>query len=606
MKINNSRIAGFSLVEVMIATLVLGIGILAVSKLQTSLLRSGSDANQRSVAASIAQRKIDDLRRFTYTTTSDSSNTADSWSKDITSPLSLAFTHIIDDEGGLVAPSTITVANQNYVLSWEVDNYYYSGDNTIATTTPSGSAHPNFKTVHVVVNWGGVGDTTNNVVSFDTVIDSYDFKNTDLGGNTISTGEGPVVDYDPLAAPDVVPIALGIDGLKKETSKPLPDVSKKGDSTLVQFETVTYNPDDDTQRREEFRTLACNCKTSGSTENNSVIYGYVTWDDVDEKIIDITTTITLTGSDIISKIVVDNSGGEDQDDACTFCCRDGADLSSSSFKVCRLKRIDGVLRIIDPWKLVAFNMIPASYFNDSDGISTMTTTLQNENIDKYSSYVTTTVRNILGATGSPSAFDSYSTINKTFINDTAVFTNNSGTIEHLKFLQSLTTNYRDIQVRGVYMDYPPTGVFTQITGQTTYYDASTVPLDRVPFYEVNLTQLAGWVPDVWDDTNDDATGDLTFDSDYTDNHDKMTSLCNPENPSPTTRNYVTNEEFFDDPGGGLFTTCNNASRGEFHPITTTSAETISSRIYTGSDGIVDRNISSNTTVDISLDLQVNP
>jgi len=599
MTMSKSNQRGFSLIEVMLAVLVLSVGILGVSKLQGQLVRGGAEANQRSIASNLIQQKSDDLRRFVYLTT-PSPAVPDAWTTALATPTSLAFVHIASNEGGLIDPGNQTIGNINYDLSWKVNNYYYSADNAIATTTPNGDKFPSFKTAHIVVNWSTVS-STNNVVSFDTIIDAYSLASTDLASDTSTSGTGPVVDYDPLAAPDVVPISLGIDGLQKETSKPLPDVSKKGDSTLVKFETVTYNPNNDTQRREEFRTLACNCTKQSATPTSSIIQGYVTWDPIDETIVDVTTT---TSKSVIKTKPV--TGGEVQDDACTFCCRDGEDVvttGNTTFKVCRYKRIDGVLRITDPWKLVAFNMIPASYFNDSAGLTGMTTALQGENIDRYSSYITTTVRNILAATGSKSALNSYSTVDLAFINDTTTFTNNSGAIEHLLFNNG-TANKRDIQVRGLYMDYPPNGIYTQITGQTTYYSAANVPLDRVPFYEVNLTQLAGWIPDVWDDNANNSDGDLTFDSDYTDNHDKMDASCDPENSAPTTRNYVTNEEFFDDPGGGLFTTCNNASRGKFYPIAITTAETITSEIYTGSDGIIDRNISGNTTVDISLDLTV--
>jgi len=607
MKHTYSTSSGFSLIEVMLAVLVLSIGILAVSKLQTTLIRSGGDANHRATAASIAQKKINDLRRFVYITTSDISTPVE-WdglaANSVTSlkyPLSLAFAHIDDNKGGRIQAGDIASGSDTFTLSWTSDDYYYSTVNSIATLTAVAD-DPSFKKVHIVVRWDGVGDNTNSVVSFDTIVDSYSFVNTNLGGATVTGGTGPVVAYDPLAAPDVIPVELGIGELLKETSKPLPDVSKKGDSTMVKFETVTYNSQNNTQRREEFRTLACKCKTSGSTKTSSYLFGYVTWDNIEGTITDITTTINLSVSDQISKVAVDNGGGEDQDDACTFCCRDGADLAGD-FKVCRLKRIDGVLRITDPWKLVGFNMIPASYFNDSDGLSGMTTTLQDANISKYSSYVTTLVRDILAATGSSAALNSYATIDLSFINSTTNFTNNAGSIDHLLFDDG-SANHRNIQVRGVYMDYPPSGIFTQITNQTTHYSAADVPLDRVPFYEVNLTQLAGWVPDVDVLKSGANTGDQSFTTAYTDQHDDMdNSSCNQTDTPSSGRNYITNEEFFY-AGGGTTTTCSNASRGEFYPITPVSAESITSEIYTSSDAIVDRNISSNTTVDVSLDLQV--
>lgn len=595
MIMNRSNHSGFSLIEVMLAVLVLSVGILGVSKLQGQLIRSGAEANQRSVASNLIQQKSDDLRRFVNLTTSNI-DIPDVWANTL-SPTSLAFVHIASNEGGLIAPGNHTVGNVNYDLQWQVKDYIYAGNDSIAIETPA--ALPSFKMVHIVVSWDSVSPI-NNVVSFDTIIDSYNLANTALGGQPASAGSGPDISYDPLAAPDVLPVTLGVDGLKKETSKPLPDVSKKGDSTLVKFDTVTYNPNNDTQRREEFRTLACKCNSAGSTPTESILKGLVTWDNIDKRIIDLAVETPPTTN--IVRTNVDNGGGEDQDDACTICCRDGADGSDPHFKVCRLKRIDGVLRVFDPWKLVAFNMVPASYFNDSHGHPDMTTTFQSENIAKYSTYVTTTVRDILAATGSRNAFNNYSTVDLSFINDTDDFTNDGLLIEHL--LHYVGDPGRNIQVRGVYMDYPPDGIFTRIIGQTTYYDSSTVPLDRVPFYEVNLTQLAGWVPDVVEvvnTTNND--GDLTFTQPYPEQHDTMDNSCTQPVTPPTDRNYVTNEAFYEG-SGGVYTTCHNASRGRFNPVVSTPSKTITSQVYTGSDGIVDRSITGNTTVDVSLDIEV--
>jgi len=596
---------GFSLIEVMIAVLVLGIGILAVSKLQSSLIKSGSDANYRSVASSIAQKKIEDLRRFVHLTTVND-DVPDIWSAAL-SPTSLAFDHIANNQGGIIPSGTYSVdSGITYTLSWSSDTYYYSATNSAPTTTVSDE--PAFKLIHVIAKWVGVGDNTNSVVSLDTVIDAYNPAFTDLGTSTIAGGEELKVDYDPLTAPDVVPITLDADGINKETSKPLPDLSRKGDSTLVTFDTVTYSTSFDTLRREEFRTVACKCKTG--TTNNAPIIGYTTWDTAEETLTDIT-TVDHTGT--INKTDVDTA--QDTNNECYICCPQADDVTGSDFKVCRLKRVDGILRAFSPWKLVGFNMIPASYFNDSDGLSGMTSTQQAMNIALYSNYVTSLIRDVLAANGSASDLDNYLTINTSFINQTNTFKNtgpyiSTTSVDHLAFVAG-NANNRQIQVRGVYMDYPPSGIYTTevISPSTTItYSAVNVPLDRVPFYEVNLTQLAGWIPDIQDNNNVNANndGDLGFDSDYTDNHDEMDADCVSENINtpPTTRNYVTNEEFFGIQGAGTFVTCNNASRGVFYPISTTAQKIIESRIFTGSDGIVDRKINNNATIDISLDLEV--
>lgn len=612
MKMNASNIKGFSLIEVMLAVLVLSVGILGVSKLQTSLIRSGSDANHRSIAASIAQRKVDDLRRFVYVNTSAATGSWDAINVDpdsgLKSPTSLAFANIADNKGGRLPSGTIDNA---YELSWSSADYYYADDNEIASTTAT-TPIPAFKAVHVKVSWDGVGSNTNNVVSFDTIIDSYNLSNTGVGQLSAIAGTGPLVAYDPLAAPNVIPITLGIDDLKKETNKPLPDVSRKGDSTLIQFDTVTYAPDFNTQQRESFSTVSCLCTQAGAgTADNSQIAGLTTWDVSLNRNVDITYITNVS----IARTVVDNIvDGQPQVDECTICCEDGPDVETigdTTFKSCRLKRIDGILRILQPWQLVGFNIIPASYFNDEDGgVTNMTATIQEENIERYSVYVTALIRSRLAASKNADEFKADTTVNSDFIDETYSFTNNSGAIDHLLFaaqagnLSDAAAAARDIQVRGVYMDYPPNGIYTNTL------DTSTVPLDRVPFYEVNLTQLAGWIPDISEGrdqtgSNSGHIGDLDFTSNtdgYTAQHDDMDNTSCTQGDSPSfNRNHVTNEEFFFN-NGGTFITCPDASRGRFNPVII-DVTTVSSQIYTSNDGLVDKKINNEEIQTVGIGLK---
>lgn len=565
--INNPNQKGFSLIEVMIAVLILGIGILAVSKLQGTLIKSGADANERSTAASLVQRKADDLRRFIHITTSEAT-VPDVWSDTITSPLSVAYKHIATNKGGLIANDSITIGNIEYDLAWAVKDYYYSGTDTKATTTPSAASYPDFKMAHITASWDSAS-STNNVVSFDTIIEAYKPSSTALETSPTTGGTGPVIPYDPQQQPDVVPITLNIDGTKRETTKPLPDLSKKGFSTLVKFETVSYNVSLDTVRREEFQTLVCRC--SGSSAESTQIYGLTTWDNTDEKIIDITTLRTNT----ITKRDVDDGGGEKQSPLCFTCCEDG-DVLSGDFKVCRTKRIDGILRMFDPWKMVAFNVIPATYFNDADGKTGMTSTLQQDNITLYSNYSSNLIRSVLASNADASAYNSYTTVDNTFISNTSLFTN--GSIDHISFDKNTGET---IQARAIYMDFPPNGIYTKIENQTTLYTAATVPLDRIPFYEVNMTELAGWVPNPGNTSS-------TFVAPYTDQH--TDSNCS------TTLNCVT-DEVLDDAG--------DYSRGEFN-AKKIETKTIKSTIFTSSDGVINRNVTPGKgPAESSVDLTVN-
>jgi len=575
---------GFSIIEILLATLILGVGILAVSKLQTEMLRGGATAHQRSVATNLIQQKTDDLRRFMHLTTSDV-NVADTWSAGISSPASLAFVHIASNEGGLLDSGTHSIGNLNYDLSWKVNDYYFSGTDSTASTTPNGDPYPGFKMVRIKVEWDSA-ESANNVVSFDSIIHAYAPSNTTLGGNTPTGNDGPVIPYDPQQQPDVVPITIAADGVKRETSKPLPDLSKKGDSTLVKFETVTYSQSLDTVKREEFRTLACFCKNG--TNNSEQVYGYTTWDDTLEKIVDVTTTRTNT----ISKTVVDNSGGENQADECFICCRDGDDVvsaGSTTFKVCRMKRVDGILRLFDPWKMIGFNVIPASYFNDSNGLAVMTTTQQALNIAEYSAYVTSLVRGTLETYNSPSAYNSLTSVDSSFSTVANDFVNviASTTLDHKFYSSTGSANARQIQARAIYLDYPPSGIFNELSPGVNY-SATNVPLDRIPFYEVNMTELAGWVPDVNVGNSGATSGDLAFDADYTDNHDDVNNSCVDDNV--TGRNFVSNH--------AIENGCEDQlSRGEFTPLVSTPTTTsVQSRIFTNSDGVIDRNINTGNSV----------
>lgn len=606
MKTNKKLIpahSGFSLIEVMIALLVLALGILAISKLQGTLIRNGSDANKRSVAASLAQKKIDDLKSFaTLKADVNGDNIVDSWTSAATWPLTQQSYEFIDDnEGGIIAPGAYSIGELDYQLSWDVTPYFYNEGVSNPASTAAATVLSRFKDVSVTVLWQDEAGV-NSSVELSTVIDAYSAVNT--GNDTTNTGgNAPIIPYTPKQAPDVIPVRLSDDddGLKKETAKPLPDVSKKGFSTSTQFSTVTYNTVLDTVRREDFKTVACRCKSAGATPTSTIIKGETVWDAENRKLADVTVEKNVS---TIAKTLVDDGGGEAQDVDCDVCCRDSADVGSSIFKACRLKRIDGIYRLYDPWKMIAFNVIPASYFDGSAILPSpsenMSPSVAANNIDTYSDYVTSLVRERLkldqanfGASGvntsfAPEGFEGLDSIT------------------HRTYRQGALNN-RQLQARAVFMDYPPLGIYSDCAScaAATLPDVKedVVPLDRVPFTEVNLTQLAGWNPD---------RNDTVFPDDYSLNpdnaaggHDDVAGQpgCNPA--SPPARNYVTNDAI----ENGCET---NLSRGMFYPIVSTAllvppSQTVETRIYTSNDGIVNKKVNpSASTATATINLKVQP
>jgi hypothetical protein len=518
---------------------------------------------------------------------------------------SLAYNHIDTNAGGapsgasdLLANTAITVGNTNYYLTWTVADYWHAAS-TVPPVTSASTAGvlEDEKLVTINVEWlseQGISEA----IALNTVIDSYSPSFTALSGKISPGGEGPKVGYTPLAAPDVVPVTLDIGGKKKESSKPVPDLSKKGYSTVVEFQAVTYTTDASTAdsiavRKEEFLTALCRCGTGSTPDTNYIWKGGFEWDDENKLLLDIavsTPVSTIYGTD------VNDGGGDAQDPICIICCRDSADVTGSDFKSCRMKRVDGIYRLYDPWQMIAFNIIPSSYFNTGTGasgevstnsVSGMTTMTQESNISLYSDYSISVVRNALSSIVVTSAvpasidnsFDAYSTVNN-YVN---------GAIDHKSFTMGEANN-RELQVRALYIDIPLSDIYEG--GLYTPTGVSAVPLDRIPFYENNFTQIVGWVPDVNVGENGGTTGDITLGNDYTENHDYVNSSC--ENPDHDTsaertalaRNHVTNEKFFYQ-GGGSTTECLDASRGEFYPIVAGVSTVVDSAMWDGNAGVVD-------------------
>ena len=56
--------AGFSLIEVLVAVVILSVGLIGTAKLQTAVIKSGSDSQARSEAITIAQSKLEEFKSF--------------------------------------------------------------------------------------------------------------------------------------------------------------------------------------------------------------------------------------------------------------------------------------------------------------------------------------------------------------------------------------------------------------------------------------------------------------------------------------------------------------------------------------------------------------
>jgi len=121
---------GFTLIEVMIAILLLAVGMMAMAILQVTAIRGGSFANQITQASIYGQDKIEELKNKSYT---DTNLSAGSHSDTVTSGNGVTFTR-----------------------TWTVTN---------------NSPYTNSKTITLTLSWTGPQGQTHNV-QFSTIIHS--------------------------------------------------------------------------------------------------------------------------------------------------------------------------------------------------------------------------------------------------------------------------------------------------------------------------------------------------------------------------------------------------------------------------------------------------
>lgn len=145
---------GFTLIEVMIAILILAIGVLAVAKMQISAIKGNSDANGFTEATGFAQNKMEELVNLAYNDPDLDDNDGDGTNQDTTDNGGIVNGTDNDDEGvnvdnianfGLDDISTPDHSQQNsgatnnlYTLSWN-----------IAVDRPAANA----KHIRVYVQW---------------------------------------------------------------------------------------------------------------------------------------------------------------------------------------------------------------------------------------------------------------------------------------------------------------------------------------------------------------------------------------------------------------------------------------------------------------------
>lgn len=479
------RQAGFGLLEVLIAFIVVAVTAGALLQLNKVYLEYSRDGRYREVALRLAESKLDELRSF---------HTVGGYQN-------------IDSSA---TPEQVVVDDIGYEVSWIVTDYAWDGSDWV-TPLPSGTPSGK-KEIAVGVGWSNAGGeqalAIDSIVSPSLSISSGPFG-TGGGNNGMGLG-GPSVDYSPGEFPTVIPIELG-EGLTQETSKPLPDVIKKGqniEGVRVAFDTFVYDENTQSRVQQDLVTVSCSCQLDGSGNTQlpaqrALSGDYVYWEKGEAAGI------------VKPKGKVANN---DQDPLCIRCCERHFDGGSGEFsnwydafkytagnqnqphehypsssstpvigtqtylEACRLIRIDGFFEVAQDWNLIAFNILDDGLFTNVDFASV------------YQSYVRDVVVDYideqLKEDGDFPDLKDYEvmTLSEYLISGDAPPSPFSTTDI------SISPMSRQLMARGVYVDLLSENLRLFLQEKISAGSNIEELLSYVPFYEINLTLLANWQP----------------------------------------------------------------------------------------------------------------
>lgn len=280
---------GFSLIEVMIAVVVLSFGLLALAALQASLFRAGAESKARANATAIAQAVVEDAKTFAFLTPPSASYpVADTYA-------GLATANLGSQE---VGSNTFHACRQVWRYRSAVGATTFSGlDATAAEKTASpasvsggsvsmagctttagsldtpGGGVPEFKEVRVTVAWLGADGQLKSVALTDTVAAIAPADAIQVVKGPFEASRGPEVWIEPPNKdnPAVVPIAVG-DDKSAASSNPVPRrFSKVDDNTAATlFSVLTFTGSTTGQevllnRKLDVAGVTCRCSTGSGT-----------------------------------------------------------------------------------------------------------------------------------------------------------------------------------------------------------------------------------------------------------------------------------------------------------------------------------------------------
>lgn len=333
---------GFSMIDVLVAIIVLATGLIALAALQGALTRNGADARARSTIAAYTEGVIDQMRSLGYSVVPPGSSFPTSISPG-TCTSTMSIPQAVDCRAA-TAQTASGVSNLKTIIT--ASEYYGTGNGggigAFSTSMPTSTGSvivAQYKQLQVTTSWTDASGLSQSL-TYDTTVSpvTADPSNNTLTNTTFAfQGQNPSVrEANPGNTLGVIPIAIsgGDNGQNAAATNPKPVVTNTGTT----FSTITYGRNESAfggyniTQRVDTKVIQCSCafKTDSSfavssDSNLTTIlaqpYRPTYWDG----------THYVTPDEASGK--TSNTGinsGATQDADCDICCRDRNDNSTDA------------------------------------------------------------------------------------------------------------------------------------------------------------------------------------------------------------------------------------------------------------------------------------
>lgn len=509
---------GFSLLEVLVAVVILSIGLLALASLQLGLIRSSSESKAQSVALGLIKDKIETLRSFTtlngYIAMTDPADTTPS-------------------VGGVTYTLHTTV--DRFVLDSATGNYVRRTSDTESESTITAALATfvpgrDFKRIVSKATWNEASGGSRSV-TLDDVIDGLDPSDSAKVSKTTSSStarSAKIIIKNPASEAGVIPIAISADGnTDTAATNPKPVVDSGGNET--RFDILTYSAlvndtvDRLAQSRVETTVISCTCDTANKpTDTDARGYRPTYWNGFRYVAPTLTTYVPPAGQATF--------GHSDPDESpyCSSCCRDhhdnisGVTISGAKFdpwrgththygynnsnvltavgvsgqtkylESCRMIRVDGIYRVAADFNDEYYNLLKTKK-NDNLTLEYVPTDGATTN---YQGIVLDYLDNKIVSNSTPSTY------NNTVAAATITTLETSRTINDPTTMTLARDGYNWLHSRGLYIDYLEAEALAAIasakdlcvTNTCTAAQKSEAVLKLTPFTSINVSELSLFTP----------------------------------------------------------------------------------------------------------------